>query len=454
MRRSDIWALCGAVVLVWPGAALAKEAPAAHSTEQPGALGTEGQIGKEKLALRLLASAPVRAEMARLEALYRNDAQGKTPAGAATIRRAVDSITLAAIQYVVNDDAARPVALWVVNAPHNWSGIDVPRSGYGIDNPDNVYRNIPIDGASRYEIRGRIAAPGPVEQHFVLMDAIPGTTPITAEGGAFLGALRSDQMQIAADGSFVITVDSEPAGTRPNHIQTPAKGHFLMIVRDLFTDWGKQNVIALDVERVGGPVAPPPPTESVLAQEAADLLAKIGPYWVDYDNRFIFSKPANELTPPRHRPGGRGLSASGHFQLADDEALIMTLDPLGATSLGVQVTDPWGVAYEYADRTSSLNNVQAHKNADGTISYVIASADPGVFNWLDPEGYGAGIYAVRWQGLPTGADATRAVRDVRLVKLKDLKAALPVDTRYVNTAERAVQRTERAASHARRLTAP
>lgn len=418
---------------------------------EPPVLATAAQCEREAMALRALASPPVHAAVTRIQQAYSADPQGSTPAGQATIGRASRSIAMAAAQYVVNNDPARPVAMWAVNAPHAWCGLDVPRSGYGIDNPDNVYRNIPIDGATHYEIHGRITHPGPVELHFALMDSIPGTTPITAEGGGVLAALRSDQIKTAPDGTFTISVDSLPAGDRSNHIQTPRDGRYLLIVRDLFTDWGTQNPVELEIRRLGSDPLPPSPSDDQLAMETASLLDKIAPYWVAYDNRFIFSRPANQAGQPRSRPGGRGLSTSGHFNLARDEALVITLNPLGAVSLGIQLTDPWGVAYDYIDRTSSLNTVQARPNRDGTCTYVISPVDPGVHNWLDPEGHGTGIFAVRWQSLPSGVVNENAVVGTQVVKIRDLKRALPAETVFVSPAERRQQQAERARSYARRL---
>lgn len=430
-------------------AGLLEVSPALWAAPLP-ILATDSQRRGEVLALRVLASAPVRREMERLEEVYRRDAQGSTPTGRATIRRAVDSVATAAVYYAVIDDADRPVLMWIANAPHRWFGMELPRAGFGIENPDNVYREMTVDGAARYEIRGRVQPPRPAEVHFVVMDSIPGTTPMSVEGGAMLATLRSDAMAIAPDGSFTITLDREPANGRSNHLQIPPQGRYPLLVRDLFTDW-TQLPVALEVRRISGPPLAPPRTEAQIARRAAEILAKIGPYWVQYDNRFIYSKPVNAVRSPRHRPGGRGFSSSGHFSLAADEALLVTLDPLGAASLGFQLTDPWGVAYEYMDRTSSLNNAQVAHNTDGTITYVIARQDPEVFNWLDPEGYGAGMFVIRWQALPAEATGERAVREARVVKLAELKQAMPAGMRYVSTDERQAQRRERARSYETRL---
>jgi hypothetical protein len=253
------------------------------------------------------------------------------------------------------------------------------------------------------------------------------------------------------DGSFTISVDSDPANGRPNHLQTPAEGKYLLIVRDLFTNWATQHPIALDVRRIAGPPIGQPRTDAEMTQRAVSLLSQIAPYWLNYDNQFVYTKPANHIATPRVRPGGRGFSAGGHFTLKPDEAWVVTLSALGAVSLGFQLTDPWGVSYDYVNRTSSLNNVQARPNADGTYTFVISERDPGVYNWLDPEDHAAGLFAIRWQSLPAGAKPEDAVRASKIVPLAELKRALPTGTASITPAERATQRAERSASHARRL---
>lgn len=426
----------------------AADACAAHDGQT--VLATTAQLELERRAAEVMAQPAMQAAIERVEAAYRADAQAATPSGAATLARAARSIALAAVQYVVNGDGTNPNPMWVVNAPHDWFGLSVGGSGYGIDNPDNVYRNIPIDGGGRYLICGQVLQPAPIEQHFTLMDAIPGTTAIAAEGGGFIGTLRSDTMDIGPDGRFVISIDSDPANGRPNHIQTPKHGQFLLIVRDLLTRWETQKPVLLTAKRLDGTPGPRP-EPGKQAEDAAALLDRIAPYWIEYDNRYIYSRPVNRFVSPRMRPGGRGMAATTHFSLGEDEALVLRLDPLGGTSLGVQLTDPWGVAYDYVNRTSSLNQTQAHVEPDGTIFYVISARDPGVRNWLDPEGFSGGIVTIRWQGLPAGADAAKGVREVRTVPLADLRTALPAGTPRLTPDERRMQRADRARAHASRM---
>ena len=58
-------------------------------------------------------------------------------------------------------------------------------------------------------------------------------------------------MQVEADGSFTITVDSDPAGGRPNHVQSSPAAHEFYI-RDVLLDWGRDDPNTFTVERLGG----------------------------------------------------------------------------------------------------------------------------------------------------------------------------------------------------------
>ena len=52
-------------------------------------------------------------------------------------------------------------------------------------------------------------------------------------------------MEVESDGSFMITVDSDPAGGRPNHVQSTPEAHEFYI-RDVLLDWGRDDPNHLD----------------------------------------------------------------------------------------------------------------------------------------------------------------------------------------------------------------
>ncbi|MBW2425547.1 MAG: hypothetical protein JRG86_14945 [Deltaproteobacteria bacterium] len=424
-------------------------AVSAQEIEAGPTLGTSAQRELEAKMLEVLASYEVRHQRDLAKQVYAAHPLAATPDGAATLEAALDSITAAMVQTAVNDDPAHPSAFWAITAAHQWLGHAVPNSGYGIENPDNVYRHISMDGTSRYEIHGRMPADPPTHLSFTLYASLPGTTEMNREGSPIRAAL--DEVEVDAKGRFVITVDPEPADGRANHIQS-GEPTALLIARDTLSDWRRESPVSLEVRRVGGVSPEPMRTLQQMSERAAWLMERAIPFWLAYNDQMIYSRPVNAVQAPRRRGGGWGFATSGQFALAADEALVVTLDPLGARYLGFQLTDPWGVARDYVSRSGSLNASQARSNADGTITYVIAPADPGVHNWLDPDGLSRGIFAIRWQGVPPDVTSTEhAVRSVQVSELDTLGEALPPGTVFVGPEQRVGQRTERRMSYERRL---
>jgi hypothetical protein len=105
-------------------------------------------------------------------------------------------------------------------------------------------------------------------------------------------------------------------------------------------------------------------------------------------------------------------------------------------------------------RSGAFNTSQARANRDGTITYVIATRDPGVHNWLDTGGRHTGIIQVRWQGTPPEmTELPQAIDGGQVVKLTDLRDALPPETAWLTPRERKAQLAARHASYVRRLSA-
>lgn len=409
---------------------------------------TEDQFQLEALALRVLNMSAVRKQRETSRAVYANDPVAQTRAGQATLESALDSITMAMLQWAVNDDPARPKLFWVTTAAHRWMGHHFPNSGYGIENPDNVYRHAPIDGRSRYEIRGIMPKNPPAQQSFTVYATLPGMGEMNREGSMILGAL--DRVKTADDGSFVVTIDRDAPAGRPNHIQS-GEQTALLIIRDTLTDWQEQSPVKMTIHRVDGPKPGPVHDENTMARRAAWMIARAVPFWAQY-NALIYQRPVNSVPPPTRRSGGWAIGVSGHFKLTEQQALVVTLDPSASDYLGFQLADPWGVGLEYVGGSGSLNLAQVKTNNDNTISYVISRTDPGVYNWLDTSGLDQGIFAIRWQGVPEGVTSgENLVRDVNLVLLSRLGETISTGTQAVTPAARAQQLAQRKLSFERRL---
>src|SRR5262249_36496121 len=83
---------------------------------------------------------------------------------------AFEEVMVAAIVWSLNQDPLYPRVVTITRLAHRLAGRDVPGSRWGLDNPDSIYRVIPIRGQDRYEIRGRVPERRLAENYFTLWD--------------------------------------------------------------------------------------------------------------------------------------------------------------------------------------------------------------------------------------------------------------------------------------------
>ena len=130
---------------------------------------------------------------------------------------------------------------------------------------------------------------------------------------------------------------------------------------------------------------------------------------------FYLKEPVNTMTPPRPTPGGLAtqFSSAGHFDLGEDQAMIVTVPAAGpdvAPYQGIQLGSMWYVSLDYINHQTSLTADQARIDPDRRLRFVISERDPGVANWLELTGRRRGYVQIRWQRLTrdlTGEDGPR-----------------------------------------------
>jgi hypothetical protein len=418
------------------GMLLAGIATAAQA--QPNPLATPQQIALDRLAAGVFAEPSVQAQVDFVARSFAADPYANTREGKATLPAAAKEVTFAAVVDTINRDPTRPVVQWL------W----VPASKVLMPNVDNVFRIVPVDGVSHYRIAATPQGRIPTQFSIQLLSALPAEP----QWSKVIREVVDSDITKAPDGSFVLTIGPETSGT--NHIATNPAAHFLLI-RDTIEDWHSETPYRLTVTRLEGTPGATPPAKDALAASAVSLLHQIVPHIIEAKGGGFaktpgfFLPPANQLPQPHIREGGRwGQASSGHFHLADDEALVVTLDPMGARYVSVQLASPWLSSLDYVHHTASLNLAQMQRNADGTVTAVIAVRDPGARNWLDTTGLHDGSMFVRWQQLPAKLTAdAEGVRAVKLLKLSALPAAL----RGVSPQERRTQLAQRTADYARRF---
>ena len=436
------------LTLLLSAAATAQPAPTSSVTT----LATPDQRAVETQAIKVFASPAVQQQITASKRLFLASPVASSDESKASVDRAVKEFAFAAVLDAVNGDPARPKVVWAFAAPRKWLGHSVPGSRWGIDNPDNVYRFVPIDGASRYELTIHPSSPGPVQFSFIVYDSFVGEGGRQDNLDTPVASLRDQDVKANADGSFTISIDSGPANGRANHLQTSSQAKVLLI-RNTFSDWGVQNPQAASIRRIDGPSSPAP-NEQQITVRAVELIEAGTQTLLGWETKGFASKAApNTIATPFARGGGWGFAANGNFRVGSDEALVVTLDSAGARYVGFDLTDPWLVSRDHIGGTGSLNNHQVQANADGTFTYLVAPEDPGFANWVDTGGLHEGKLLIRWQVLPASAKADGAVREVKLVKVADLKASLPVGFKVVSPVQRQALRAARAKDYAHRYAA-
>lgn len=425
-----------------------------------GPLATDDQIACERRALMLFASPELRLIRPRLRRILEDDPAGATFDGAAQIDHALDLWIMALLMWKVGGDTANPVVLWhVENTPHRWFGHEMPGMGAAGDNPDHIYRGAFLDGASSYVLECRRGTPPTAQLSFEIFHGAPGKTFRTTQTsktpdlGNQVALISSDTMAIAPDGSFTVTTGPDERPGDPNHLRT-LPGPMQLAVRDVLSDW-TQEPSFVTIRRTGGPDLPPAPDDAALLADALADLPDFVAFWSSFKTGWLGGIEDNRYAGPAPRAGGWGYLLGGRFNLADNQAIVLTIADANAAYIGCQLLSPWlMMPIDARAGTHSLNGAQVARNPDGTITYVLARSDPGVANWIDTAGLRQGMFIVRWQGVPPGADAADMVRDFRVIDLAKLDRMIDPAVPRIDAAGRIAQVGQRVHDFDTRLGSP
>ena len=403
---------------------------------------TPQQHEHELAALELIEHPVVQEARPRVHAHWL-EAMQPSDAMRACFDQAFEEVMFSAAIWASNQDPLWPRVICITRLAHVLQGKSIPGSRWGIDNPDSVYRVIPISGDEEYRIHGQVSQPRLTENYFTLWD----------ENMNSVDVLNGKELELDSDGRFTITVDNRPADGRRNHVQSAPEAHEFYI-RDVLLDWATDSPNQLEVERTG----PPPPRGPESPDERAARIANFMLKYADFTTRLSkgsLRQPANRFALAYEADQGGALRnqfyVGGHFKLEDGEAFVIDLADGGAEYFTVPVANVWGTTLDIVHRTSSLNKAQSVPNPDGSYTFVLGPEDPGVHNWIDTCGKKEGMLTLRMAEFPGGKPATDVSARGRVVALDSLDAELPEGTIRLDAAGREKQRRERAAGYLRRL---
>ncbi|MFC9897041.1 hypothetical protein ACFVMC_25430 [Nocardia sp. NPDC127579] len=269
-----------------------------------------------------------------------------------------------------------------------------PYTKMGLDNPDTLYFHAYLRPDAEYVVTGSRGTTRDLSFQVLNGDYSPVDVPDS------LTAFDDRDLDIAADGSYEIRFG--PGVPRPGYVQLGADAAML-VVREVFSDWATERPGTIRIQRVDKiGDAPPPLTKDLLTKRygvAGKMLVSRLNTFLAFPKWFYLNLPVNTMTEPRLTPGGLSTqySSAGHYELDDDQALIITVPKSDAPYQGFQLGSMWYLSLDYINHQTSLTADQAHVDPDGKIRLVVSERNPGLANWIERTGHDRGYVQFRWQ---------------------------------------------------------
>jgi hypothetical protein len=324
-------------------------------------------------------------------------------------RRAVDSTSAAdGFRYALHTlqaalfthaeaDPDRPAFKRIVSPTRKMNG----------DNADAIYFESEISPGHAYLVKGNLA--GAVYTSF--------TIEAGAGGGAYAertsGIINDTHFDVGTDGSYEIRLGGEEQERNwipldPEACRISSRHYFEHVTPAASNP---DLLVPLSIEAVDS-VGPPPSWDDAKVAEsirrATTFVAgrtvdqpprgETSPSWV--------SEVPNEFPTPES-PGDMAYAAidaaysMAPYMIGPDEALVMTSRWPKCRFGNVNLWNFFTQSYDFSNRSIARNRANTVPEPDGSFHIIVAHEDPGVGNWLDSEGRGAGMVFWRYF-LPEG----------------------------------------------------
>ena len=285
-----------------------------------------------------------------------------------------------------------------------WRRIVTPTRKFSGDNADAIYFEAPIRGDRTYRIAGNLGQ-AVYTAFTVEAGANDGSYPDRTDG-----MLNDTQFDVAADGSYEITLGGEAQDRNWLGLSADAG----RLTSRHYFEWessaaGTDVHLPLTIANLNPPDGPPPPWDddsvaAAIRRVATHVRSKTtdGP------------RPAGRAAPPDwvgqipnefpvpQKPGDIALSAAdahyslGRWLLGPDEALVVTGRWPVCRFASVCAWNRFLQTLDYVNRPVSRNRATTTLEADGSFRMVVAHADPGIPNWIDTEGRASGTLFFRF----------------------------------------------------------
>ena len=321
--------------------------------------------------------------MAQLAALEEKLSGGPVPLGDEQSvlegYRWIFTIAQVALDVNVWADATRPRFVDIVGPYKKWGG----------DNVDAFYQYAPIDPTRTYRVRGRKGD----AVYFSL--SVYGGPDDGRYSERIVGTVNDRMLEVAADGRFEITLSPHPH-----------PGAWIRLEPDAVAAITRDYVIDADARRVEWVIECLDPAP--LHRENDHDLARrfrAALTWVREQANMVplpLGEPNTVEEPypvPKVTYGWAAADAAyamGTFELADDEALVITGRSPECAFWNMCLWNQFLHTYNYDRDRVSLNGAQVAYEPDGSWAIVVAARDPGRPNWVSTAGHPRVRIWFRW----------------------------------------------------------
>lgn len=329
----------------------------------------------------------------------------------------------AASAFEMDGDPAYPHLTRVFSPTNNWF----------LPCPDGIYHYAVLDGRYSYRITGTRGT-----SHVVVAEVF--------EGGFFdvpgMRVFDSTRIETGVNGEIDIRLDS--GGADGNALKIPP-GPSLVLVRQWFYDWEREEQGQFAIERVGEEYPVPPVSADELQARwhryvefvrtaATSMAASAAQHYSAPADRIPFPQMMGAVSrrdddDPYSMRGQ--VYGTGYYNCGPDEAVILEVRPPQCEYWSIALYSQNWEVMDWLHRSSSINGRQAALDHDGVFRAVISQRDPGVANWLDPGGRSFGLIGVRYFGTESVPEPT-----LRTVRFDELRRELPAETPTIEPAAR------------------
>ncbi len=370
-----------------------------------------------------------------------------------------------------------------------------PTNRATIDNADAVYLMAEIDGQHSYRIRGKAhdsrhwrgetPAKGKTAPQYVIFELASGYagdsgTLAEMQPGSRVNTatLDSSTLQIDKDGIFEILIAPQrPEGYTGNFMASKRVsrdqefvGRYLTC-RELFHDWENQDLLDLEILRLGCETEPCPPINADSAVHMMQEVGRVVRNQVHFWNAFnaitleTYGKvpggvsdqmglseafmPVNDMNQPNAlglaTGGGQSsnIYAGGTFKLGDDEALVIEANtPIKPQFFGFHLANLWGESLDFESYPSNINAHFLETDDEKKAFWIVSHRDPGLVNWVSTTGVEHGYLSMRWTYSESPPKEQWPSLKVSKMGLSELRGYLP-QAREVSRKEREAQRLVR-----------